>query len=117
MNRLSFSVGGIRLTLNDVLFMHDAHEQALNNLLSGLGSEVVVSGCEVTEDASNFYVATGFVCINNEFCYVPALTCVKTVNSDRLEDFGLKIIQTDGGVHNLVDGGTHNVRLTRPGTA
>lgn len=111
MNQLNFTTGGIPLNLDDLDFQFAALKEAFENFYKEFGSEIVLNGCEVTETATHYEVAAGYVIIENEPCIVEAQSIAK--NSLTIDNFGLSILETPSGTKQLEDGGTHNVRLVR----
>jgi hypothetical protein len=93
MNRLLTPNGGMPFELDDLNFMQDAYKEGISALLSqfttmsphGLpATHIILSGCEVTPGATHFSVSAGYVMINNEPLYAPAVASVPNANLNNM---------------------------------
>lgn len=68
--------GGMPLVLNDFRFINDSQLQALKGIVSVFGvtdqTAVILSGCERTILSGTVTIASGYISLGGEICFVPS---------------------------------------------
>lgn len=83
MNKVNWmQAGGVPLRNDDWQFEADAVRTALKGLGSVLGLNALLSGCVPSPSGGGYVFTSGFVLINGEVCYVPAVTSPITFDED-----------------------------------
>ena len=80
MNNLLNPNGGMPLYGDDLRFIQESYFEGFKALLAMI-SEIspngfIISGCKVTQQSGTFDVSEGYICIQGEICYAPAVSAV-----------------------------------------
>ncbi|MCU0441454.1 MAG: hypothetical protein MUE96_03575 [Bacteroidia bacterium] len=92
MNLIQFFTGGHRASWRDLEFVQAAFRVCMEALGNSLGSNFILTGCNITEAGGNTTVSEGWVVINGEICYFAGETF--TTGLQALKSFG--VLQTNG---------------------
>ncbi len=69
------NIGGLPIKLNDLRFINNGLKEAFKGVMSSYGITdsitIVLNGCEKTSVSGTTTIASGFVSIGGEICYVP----------------------------------------------
>ena len=75
MNRLLTPNGGMPLQLDDLRFLQDAYREGFKGLLhefaKAQNGNIILSGCEVTDNGATRSLSEGFIMLDFEVLYVP----------------------------------------------